>query len=573
MPRIYLDHNATTPLVPPALERFTALAASTWGNASSVHHFGQQAKAVLDDARAAVAGLIGAEPSEVIFTAGGTESDNAAIRGAAEALEASGRRHLVVSSIEHEAVLQTVKALAKRGWDVTLLPVGQRGVVEPGALAAALTDRTAVVSVMHANNEIGTIQPIAALAALARARGALFHTDAVQTAGKLPIDVQALGVDLLSLSAHKFGGPKGTGALWVRRGVRLAAFVTGGRQERNRRAGTENVPAIGGMGAAAQYAQQGAADAAPRDLGVDAERVDDGHRLAAAEVAAVDMCHQVAHVRSVPVGGERYAHAGVVHRLGELGTHVLGAVAAGDASVDANDVAQVGRRHGANVGGVARQALEVVVGRGAETDLAAGTVAHRDDDNRFRAGDDAEPDLVAGPVAHRQCDRVVALGQVGAAAHCAVDEVVWCQPEAHAVQPSQHRGVVPRRLRVQVADGVATGPLREGVEQPRAHAVPARVGPNADQLEPQTASAAAEFALEHARENVAGEAARIDRRELRMQRGIAQCGSQAPFDIGPARSALDGSVDGDNRREVVGCQCAHREMLRRNGFHPRFSEV
>jgi len=264
VPRIYLDHNATTPLVPVALERFTAVAASTWGNASSVHHFGQQAKAVLDDARAAVAGLIGAEPSEVIFTAGGTESDNAAIRGAAEALEASGRRHLIASSIEHEAVLQTVKALARRGWDVTLLPVGQRGVVEPDALAAALTERTAVVSVMHANNEIGTLQPIAALAALARSRGALFHTDAVQTAGKLPVDVQALGVDLLSLSAHKFGGPKGTGALWVRRGVRLAAFVTGGRQERNRRAGTENVPAISGMGAAAQYARQAAAEAAPR---------------------------------------------------------------------------------------------------------------------------------------------------------------------------------------------------------------------------------------------------------------------------------------------------------------------
>ncbi len=264
MPRIYLDHNATTPLVPAALEKMTAAARDTWGNASSVHHFGQQAKAVLDEARAAVAALLGAEPSEVVFTAGGTEGDNAAIRGAVEAMEPGGRRHLVVSAIEHEAVLQTAKSLARRGFAVSQLPVGSGGVVDPGALAALVTDSTALVSVMHANNEIGTLQDVAALAAVARARGALFHTDAVQTAGKMPVDVAALGVDLLSISAHKFGGPKGTGALWIRRGVRVQPFVTGGRQERNRRSGTENVPAIAGMGAAADYARQHAADAAPR---------------------------------------------------------------------------------------------------------------------------------------------------------------------------------------------------------------------------------------------------------------------------------------------------------------------
>jgi cysteine desulfurase len=253
--RIYLDHNATTPPADEVVERMAEALREQFGNPSSVHHFGQMAKAALDEARSSAAALIGGEPSEVVFTSSGTESDNFAIRGVAEALEPTGKRHLIASSIEHEAVLNTLKALARRGWKTTLLPVDHSGIVAPAALGAALTDDTALVSVMHANNEIGTIQPIAQLARIAKARGALFHTDAVQSAGKISVDVKALGVDLLSLSAHKFYGPKGVGALWIRRGVRLQSPMTGGKQERGRRAGTENVAGIIGLGVAAQRAR------------------------------------------------------------------------------------------------------------------------------------------------------------------------------------------------------------------------------------------------------------------------------------------------------------------------------
>jgi cysteine desulfurase len=262
--RIYFDHNATTPVDPAVAETVARVMTEEFGNASSVHHFGQRAKAVLDEARSAVATLVGGEPSEVVFTSGGTESDNFALRGVAEALEPTGRRHLIASSIEHEAVLVTLRALARRGWKVTLLPVGVTGIISPDALAAAITDDTAIVSVMHANNEIGTVQPVAELATIAHARGALVHTDAVQSIGKIPVNVRALDVDLLSLSAHKFNGPKGVGALWIKRGARVTSILTGGKHERSRRAGTENVPGIAGLGVAAGLAAKKLATDAPR---------------------------------------------------------------------------------------------------------------------------------------------------------------------------------------------------------------------------------------------------------------------------------------------------------------------
>lgn len=265
--RIYLDHNATAPVAVPARDAMVrTLSEEDFGNPSSVHYYGQRAKSSVDDARAAVAALIDADPGDTIFTSGGTESDNLALRGALEG-RGDGRRHLVTSAIEHEAVLNTARALEKSGWPVSIVPVGASGVVDPDDIARAVRPDTALVSLMHANNEVGTIQPILEAAAIARAAGAWFHTDAVQSAGKLPVSVRAwsaAGVDLVAISGHKFGGPKGIGALWIRRGVRLTPTATGGRHERNRRAGTENVSGIAGFGAAATVARERLATDSPR---------------------------------------------------------------------------------------------------------------------------------------------------------------------------------------------------------------------------------------------------------------------------------------------------------------------
>ncbi|SRR5579871_618720 len=251
MSPIYLDYNATTPVRPEAAAAMMPFLCEEFGNASSIHRWGQRARAAVEDARAKVAELVGGRPSEIVFTSGGTESDNLAIFGAV-----SDGAQVVTTAIEHHAVLNAVEALERQGTAVTFVRVGRSGVVDPCDVATAMRDDTALVSVMLANNETGTIEPVCEIARLAHGRGVLMHTDAVQAAGKIPIDVRALGVDLLSISGHKIYAPKGVGALWVRKGVRVRPQIFGGRHERERRAGTENVPGIVAMGEAADLARR-----------------------------------------------------------------------------------------------------------------------------------------------------------------------------------------------------------------------------------------------------------------------------------------------------------------------------
>ena len=261
MRRVYLDNSATTPVDPRVVEAMLPYLTEKFGNASSVHFYGQEARAAIDRARREVAALVGARPNEIVFLSGGTEANNLALRGTLEANAEHGR-HLVTSQIEHSSVRGLCDALERRGWEVTRLPVYEDGVVRVDDVRAAIRPDTVLVSVMLANNEIGTVQPVAEIGRVVReerARGRKYlwlHTDAVQAAGRARVDVEELGCDLLSLSAHKLNAPKGTGALYVRRGVRLVAQNVGGHQERERRAGTESVPSIVAFGRAAQFARE-----------------------------------------------------------------------------------------------------------------------------------------------------------------------------------------------------------------------------------------------------------------------------------------------------------------------------
>lgn len=252
--RIYLDYAATTPTDPEVLKAMQPFFLEKFGNASSIHSFGQEAKAGVEDARERLASFLGAAPEEIIFTSCGTEADNSAILGVGGALEKKGS-HIITTTIEHHAVLEPCNFLKKKGFQVTNVAVGSDGIVDPEEIKKAVTPKTILISVMHANNEIGTIQPIAEIGKIAKEKGIYFHSDAVQTVGHIPVNVNELNVDLLSLAAHKFYGPKGVGALYVRKGTRIEPFLRGGDQEKGRRASTHNTTGIVGLGKAVELCQ------------------------------------------------------------------------------------------------------------------------------------------------------------------------------------------------------------------------------------------------------------------------------------------------------------------------------
>lgn len=255
MKKVYLDNANATPLLPEVVKAMQPYLKGSFGNPQSVHEWGDEARDAVEKARERVAALIGAGPDEVIFTSSGTESNNLAIKGLAAAYQSKGK-HIVVSAVEHFSVLNPARTLEKQGFEATLVPVDRHGMVDPEEVERAIRDDTVLVSVMHANGEVGTVQPIAEIAKLAKDRGVVFHTDAVASAGTMLADVKKLGVDALSLAGNQFHGPKGAGALWVRAGVRIMPLIEGGVQEGGRRGGTENVPAIVGLGKAAELARR-----------------------------------------------------------------------------------------------------------------------------------------------------------------------------------------------------------------------------------------------------------------------------------------------------------------------------
>jgi len=264
MRRIYLDHAATTPTRPEVVKAMLPFFTDAFGNPSSIYSYGQEARGAVEEARTKVAELIGTRSEEIVFTSGGTEADNFALKGIAYANEPKGN-HIITTSIEHHAVLEVGKFLERRGFRITYLPVDKYGLVDPDDVKRAITAKTILISVMHANNEVGTIEPVEEIGEIAKEAGVYFHTDAVQTVGHIPVNVDKLKVDLLSISAHKLYGPKGVGALYVRTGTKLVSLMHGGEQEKRRRAGTENVPAIVGLGKAVELAGQ--------EIGREAERL------------------------------------------------------------------------------------------------------------------------------------------------------------------------------------------------------------------------------------------------------------------------------------------------------------
>jgi cysteine desulfurase len=274
MKRIYLDHNATTPVASEVLAAMLPYLTEEFGNASSIHAYGQNARGAVEQARSQVAALLGARDADIMFTSGGTESNNCAVLGAVAA--ASGApKHVITSAVEHVAVLDPCRALAKQGVELTILPVDREGLFNPEDVRRAIRPETVLITLMLANNEIGTIEPIEEIGKIASEKGIVFHTDAVQATGKIPIDVKRLGVDLLSISAHKFCGPKGAGALYVRKGTHLEPLLYGGHSERDRRPGTEDVAAIAGMGKAAELARIGLREESER-LRVLRDRLEQG---------------------------------------------------------------------------------------------------------------------------------------------------------------------------------------------------------------------------------------------------------------------------------------------------------